>query len=135
MSPLSSYQHKLDQQDVLFDLHQQPALYELERVYQLLVSNPSSADGVKSIQGVYLWGDVGRGKTFLMDLFYDCLPDDVGLRLHFHHFMARLHRELNLAFGQKNPLKGIAKRLASECRVLCFDEFFVSDHGEAMLLG
>ena len=102
MSPLSSYQHKLDQQDVLFDLHQQPALYELERVYQLLVSNPSSADGVESIQGVYLWGDVGRGKTFLMDLFYDCSPDDVGLRLHFHHFMARLHRELNLAFGQKS---------------------------------
>ena len=70
-----------------------------------------------------------------MDLFYGCLPDGMALRLHFHHFMARLHRELNLAFGQKNPLKGIAKRLASECRVLCFDEFFVSDIGDAMLLG
>jgi cell division protein ZapE len=135
MSPLSYYQHKLDRHEVSFDVCQQPALYELERVYQSLLSNLSSADGIESIQGVYLWGDVGRGKTFLMDLFYDCLPDGVGLRLHFHHFMARLHRELNLAFGQKNPLKGIAKRLASECRVLCFDEFFVSDIGDAMLLG
>ncbi|WP_417528539.1 cell division protein ZapE [Marinomonas shanghaiensis] len=135
MSPLSSYQDKLDRCEVSFDASQQLALEELERVYQSLMVGSAVRQGGESIQGVYLWGDVGRGKTFLMDLFYGCLPDGVGLRLHFHHFMARLHRELNLAFGQKNPFKGIAKRLASECRVLCFDEFFVSDIGDAMLLG
>ncbi|MEP0071175.1 MAG: cell division protein ZapE [Marinomonas sp.] len=130
-SPLEIYQTKLDQQDVVFDENQQLALLALERVYQELQTANRSHD----IKGVYMWGDVGRGKTFLMDLFYSCLPDSVGLRLHFHHFMARLHRELNLSSGQINPLKGIAKRLAAECRVLCFDEFFVSDIGDAMLLG
>lgn len=134
MTPLQTYQARLEQNDVTFDERQQPALRELERVYQSLLTNPLDSDGVELIKGVYLWGDVGRGKTFLMDLFYHCLPEGMALRLHFHHFMARLHRELNLAFGQKNPLKGIAKRLASECRVLCFDEFFVSDIGDAMLL-
>ncbi|NLU98370.1 cell division protein ZapE [Marinomonas sp. UCMA 3892] len=135
MTPLQTYQAHLEQNEVTFDERQQPALHELERVYQSLLSNLSNGDALESTKGVYLWGDVGRGKTFLMDLFYGCLPDGMALRLHFHHFMARLHRELNLAFGQKNPLKGIAKRLASECRVLCFDEFFVSDIGDAMLLG
>ena len=135
MRPLQTYQARLEQNEVTFDERQQPALHELERVYQSLLSNLSNGGALESTKGVYLWGDVGRGKTFLMDLFYGCLPDGMALRLHFHHFMARLHRELNLAFGQKNPLKGIAKRLASECRVLCFDEFFVSDIGDAMLLG
>ncbi|RCX00027.1 cell division protein ZapE [Marinomonas foliarum] len=135
MTPLQTYQTRLEQNEVSFDECQQSALQELERVYQAVLSNSSDQDKVEPIKGVYLWGDVGRGKTFLMDLFYHCLPDGLALRLHFHHFMARLHRELNLAFGQKNPLKGIAKRLAEECRVLCFDEFFVSDIGDAMLLG
>jgi cell division protein ZapE len=136
-SPLQVYQARLDRHEVTYDERQQPALLELERVFQQLIqsTNRSSEKPLMQIKGVYMWGDVGRGKTFLMDLFYECLPQGVGLRLHFHHFMARLHRELNLAFGQKNPLKGIATRLASECRVLCFDEFFVSDIGDAMLLG
>ncbi len=137
-SPLEKYQVKLDHQDVIFDESQQLALLALERVYQQLQEARLTAiTAIESgdIKGVYMWGDVGRGKTFLMDLFFSCLPESVGLRLHFHHFMARLHRELNLSFGQVNPLKGIAKRLASECRVLCFDEFFVSDIGDAMLLG
>ncbi|MGO3346746.1 MAG: cell division protein ZapE [Marinomonas sp.] len=131
-SPITVYQKKLQHKDVHFDEYQQAALLALERVYLDLIS---STGQTKSVKGVYMWGDVGRGKTFLMDLFYSCLPEGVGLRLHFHHFMARLHRELNLAVGRKNPLQGIAKRLASECKILCFDEFFVSDIGDAMLLG
>ena len=137
-SPIMVYQEKIKHQDVSFDPYQQAALQALDRVYLELMNCRSEATPMAfsdSIKGAYLWGDVGRGKTFLMDLFYACLPDGMGLRLHFHHFMARLHRELNLAFGQKNPLQGIAKRLASECKVLCFDEFFVSDIGDAMLLG
>jgi cell division protein ZapE len=136
-SPLQVYQARLDRHEVTYDERQHPALLELERVFQQLIqsTNRPNEKQLTQIKGVYMWGDVGRGKTFLMDLFYECLPQGVGLRLHFHHFMARLHRELNLAFGQKNPLKGIATRLASECSVLCFDEFFVSDIGDAMLLG
>ncbi|MEP3350086.1 MAG: cell division protein ZapE [Marinomonas sp.] len=136
LSPLETYQSKLDQQEVIFDESQQLALLALERIYQQLHEAKSSSMTMsENIKGVYMWGDVSRGKTFLMDLFFSCLPESVGLRLHFHHFMARLHQELNLSFGQVNPLKGIAKKLASECRVLCFDEFFVSDIGDAMLLG
>ncbi|WP_133013254.1 cell division protein ZapE [Marinomonas flavescens] len=138
LSPLEAYQEKSHHQDIHFDEHQQVALLALNRVYLGLISPVLQSDKsatVEAIKGVYMWGDVGRGKTFLMDLFYECLPEGVGLRLHFHHFMARLHRELNMAFGQKNPLQGIAKRLAAECKVLCFDEFFISDIGDAMLLG
>ena len=81
------------------------ALHELERVYQSLLMNSSDSVGVEPIKGVYLWGDVGRGKTFLMDLFYDCLPDGMALRLHFHHFMARLHREVESCFWSEKSFK------------------------------
>ncbi len=85
--------------------------------------------------GLYLWGGVGRGKTFLMDIFYDCLPFQNKLRMHFHHFMYRVHNDLGKFAGQANPLEQVADQLARECRVLCFDEFFVSDIGDAMILG
>lgn len=85
-------------------------------------------------QGLYLWGGVGRGKTMLMDLFCDCLPAQQRLRMHFHRFMQRVHHELRDLAGTPNPLQVVAERLASECRVLCFDEFFVSDIGDAMIL-
>jgi cell division protein ZapE len=129
-SPLNAYQLKLKNQQVSHDQHQQHALQTLDQLFHQLL-NPTQK---KPIMGVYLWGDVGRGKTFLMDLFFQSLPEGISTRLHFHHFMARLHRELNLAFGQKNPLEGIAKRLAKEYKVICFDEFFISDIGDAMLL-
>lgn len=130
LSPLAAYQIQIQKQHVSDDKHQQIALQTLDHLFHQLIS-PSEKPPTS---GVYLWGDVGRGKTFLMDLFYQCLPEKMATRLHFHHFMARLHRELNLSFGQKNPLKGIAKRLSKESQVICFDEFFISDIGDAMLL-
>lgn len=87
------------------------------------------------IKGVYFWGGVGRGKTYLMDNFYESLPFEKKMRAHFHRFMRRVHRELTQLKGEKNPLEKVADRIASEARVICFDEFFVSDITDAMLLG
>jgi cell division protein ZapE len=99
--------------------------------------NPAATETAISSppRGIYLYGPVGRGKTMLMDLFYQHLPTDAKIRLHFHHFMARVHQELHLLNGQPEPLRHIAKQWAQQYRVLCFDEFFVSDIGDAMLLG
>lgn len=86
------------------------------------------------IQGLYLWGGVGRGKTFLMDLFYQALPTPRKMRMHFHRFMLLVHSRLRIASGTANPLDRVAKSIAEEAEVLCFDEFFVSDIGDAMIL-
>ncbi|MCC7484816.1 MAG: AFG1 family ATPase [Burkholderiales bacterium] len=86
-------------------------------------------------RGVYLWGAVGRGKTFLMDSFYRCLPLERKRRVHFHHFMRDVHRELAELKGTPNPLDALAERVARRYRLICFDEVAVSDVGDAMLLG
>jgi cell division protein ZapE len=78
---------------------------------------------------------VGRGKTYLVDTFHDCLPFERKLRVHFHRFMQRVHAELGDLEGEKNPLEKVADRLAEQAVVICFDEFFVTDIGDAMILG
>jgi cell division protein ZapE len=88
-----------------------------------------------NIKGLYLWGGVGRGKTYLMDVFYQCLPGEKKLRMHFHRFMQMVHRGLYNHRGNKNPLKLVAKEISNKADVICFDEFFVSDIGDAMILG
>ena len=89
---------------------------------------------VPGIQGLYLWGGVGRGKTCLMDVFYESLPFKRKLRLHFHRFMHEVHHQLKELQGEVNPLRQVAANISSRARVLCFDEFFVSDIADAMLL-
>lgn len=86
------------------------------------------------VKGLYLWGGVGRGKTYLMDLFHDSLPFPDKRRLHFHRFMRRVHDELRALAGRVDPLQAAAERFAKDARVLCFDEFYVSDIGDAMIL-
>ncbi len=86
-------------------------------------------------RGLYIWGGVGRGKTHLVDTFYDSLALERKLRVHFHRFMQRVHAALTQHSGAKNPLEVVADDIAEEALVLCFDEFFVSDIGDAMILG
>ncbi|WP_299804225.1 cell division protein ZapE [uncultured Shewanella sp.] len=140
-SPLARYLEQVQLQQIVDDGAQHQAIKELERLHQQLTQMPKAPqvgdDANLVCQGLYMWGDVGRGKTYLMDLFYQCLESESNvpaLRLHFHRFMARIHKELIGESGNRDPLKRIAKRVAQECRVLCFDEFFVSDIGDAMIL-
>ena len=86
------------------------------------------------ISGLYFYGRVGRGKTMLMDLFFQNLSITAKKRIHFHHFMEEVHQQLNLYTGKSDPLTFIAKVWAKKIKVLCFDELFVSDIGDAMLL-
>jgi cell division protein ZapE len=86
-------------------------------------------------RGIYLWGAVGRGKTFLMDSFYRCLPLVRRRRVHFHHFMRDVHRELDKLKGTPDPLDVLAGRIAKRYRLICFDEIALSDVADAMILG
>lgn len=85
-------------------------------------------------RGVYLWGGVGRGKSFIMDAFYLTVPVKRKTRLHFHEFMRGVHAELKEVRGQQDPLDEVARRIAKRYRLICFDEFHVSDVADAMIL-
>ena len=106
-------------------------LAESERVgYSLLsVFMPRRA-----IRGVYLWGGVGRGKSFLMDAFFDAAPAARKSRVHFHRFMQEIHHRLRDKQGEENPLMEIAEDIVQDNRLLCLDEFHVTDIGDAMLM-
>ncbi|OUS30377.1 hypothetical protein A9Q98_05130 [Thalassotalea sp. 42_200_T64] len=103
------------------------------RKFNLVNKLPLQA-AVQPIKGIYLWGKVGRGKTMMMDLFFANLAIVRKQRMHFHHFIEQVHQNLLTHQGKSNPLRVIAKDFASQVDVLCFDEFFVSDIGDAMLL-
>jgi len=147
-TPWLRYQADLLRDDFSHDAAQEQAVLLLQDLYDRLTSSKSLADGgftawirklrglpVEPQVGLYFWGGVGRGKTYLVDTFYECLPFSRKLRVHFHRFMQRVHAELASLEGEKNPLDLVADRLAKEARVLCFDEFFVTDIADAMILG
>ncbi|MFI4868321.1 MAG: cell division protein ZapE [Steroidobacterales bacterium] len=92
-------------------------------------------NGVRDTRGLYLWGGVGRGKTWLVDLFYDSLPMQARRRSHFHHFMRDMHAQLRLIGARREPIELLARRIARYTRLLCLDELYVSDIVDAMLLG
>lgn len=146
--PLSRYQHDLRRNGFQHDAAQETAVRHLQRISEELVERYEQARDARGlsrlrlkkqmsepVQGLYMWGGVGRGKTYLMDLFFDSLPFRRKLRMHFHRFMQRVHKELNSLRGTKNPLEIVADRLHEEAVVICFDEFFVTDITDAMLLG
>ena len=150
-SPQQRYQRDLARPDFRHDPAQAVAVNHLQYLYEQLVAawqaeqEQSGLGGFfkrltgvkprKLVRGLYFWGGVGRGKTYLMDNFFESLPFEQKLRAHFHRFMRRVHAELKKLDGQKNPLKQVADIIAKEARVICFDEFFVSDITDAMILG
>jgi len=85
-------------------------------------------------RGLYLWGGVGRGKSFLMDCFYAVSPIEKKIRIHFHEFMREVHRELHELSGLADPLDELAKRISNRYRLICFDEFHINDIADAMIL-
>ena len=134
-TPQEHYQHYVDNKKICTDDHQKSAIKALQQVYESLIAPDSrqptwknilrirSGTSVPLVRGVYLWGDVGRGKTFLMDLFYKSLPFENKLRQHFHRFMGGIHKSLREVQDQQNPLQLVAENLAQKTRIICFDEF------------
>ncbi|RUO64878.1 cell division protein ZapE [Idiomarina ramblicola] len=111
----------------------QPDAHQLRAVKALQQRLDSLASGNRP-DSLYLFGPVGRGKTLLMDIFYQHLPKTGAIRLHYHHFMARIHQELNEHQGATDPMQAIANSWAQLYSVICLDEFFVEDIGDAMIL-
>ena len=136
------YQHALSQRGFKPDDAQQHAVDRLQRAYEEWVHFKSQrSSSFKRLinrpdvpRGVYLWGGVGRGKSFLMDSFYSVVPVVRKTRLHFHEFMRGVHRQLDDLKGVADPLDEVARRIARKYRLICFDEFHVSDIADAMIL-
>ena len=143
MGPLDLYQTAVSKGDIQSDVAQLQAMERLQSLYLALTKQENEPGLIAKlfakpkrelIPGLYFWGGVGRGKTFLMDLFFDSLPFEQKSRMHFHRFMRHVHRALTDLQGEADPLREIALDFADKNRVLCFDEFFVSDITDAMIL-
>ena len=140
LSPLGHYLRAIDSGAFSPDPSQREAAEALDQVWHELQRERGGLLGrlrrrSEPVRGLYLWGSVGRGKTWLMDLFHDSLPFEARQRVHFHRFMQRVHAGLRQLGDARDPLPRIADDWARRNRVLCLDEFFVADIADAMLLG
>ena len=140
-TPSQRYAAGVARGDWQHDAAQAPALAELDRLHAALLDPPTPGlfarlrgEVPPPPAGLYLWGGVGRGKTFLIDLFFDGLPFAQKRRTHFHRFMREVHAALREHAGERDPLVAIARGWRGSMRVLVLDEFFVNDIGDAMLL-
>ena len=142
-SPLSWYRESAKQAGFIQDPAQEMAIDALDQLWHQLMDFKAKRNrflgrswrSPVSPKGLYFWGGVGRGKSFLMDAFYGCLPYNRKKRVHFHAFMSDIHQRLNHLKNQENPMETLAKQIADEVRVLCFDEFHISHIADAMILG
>lgn len=141
ISPAERYGEALSSGQFMPDEAQAKAVHELDRVWQELLFRYKNSKKAfrrfrrhESPNGVYMWGGVGRGKTWLMDQFFDAVPFRRKMRMHFHHFMQHVHKQLNQLSGQRNPLDIVADQIYHQAVVICFDEFFVSNVTDAMIL-
>ncbi len=143
MSPKAWYKAVSVQVGFVYDAAQAEAINELDVLWQQLMEFKTKRNqflgrsllSPETPKGLYLWGGVGRGKTFLMDAFYACLPYRRKRRIHFHNFMAEVHHEMKTLAGKKDPLTVLANNIEKSTRVLCLDEFHVDDIADAMILG
>ena len=143
LSPKAWYQAASKLSNFHFDSAQASAIDELDTLWRQLMDfkikrNKFLGRSLRSPNvpnGLYLWGGVGRGKTFLMDAFYECLPYRRKRRIHFHNFMAEVHHEMKLLEHNSDPLIALADTIQKSTRVLCLDEFHVDDIADAMILG
>ncbi len=152
MSLTEQYKKALQQPDMKHDAVQEQAIAKLEELSRALSEKPENSlrqllktispfarHQPQPIPGLYFWGGVGRGKTWLMNLFFEELAIEQKSRIHFHHFMLDIHEKLDALNkgrnrNQKNPLQHIAQQLAKNTRVLCIDEFIVTNITDAMIL-
>jgi cell division protein ZapE len=146
MDLCTHYRRIIAERGFVFDPAQAEAMAHLQTLGEHLLATPAPRSGrwawfaakfaatPPGINGLYLWGDVGRGKTWLMDLFFEQLPVAQKLRLHFHHFLQDIHDELARLRRQRNPLHTVAGHYARRARVLCLDECYVEDISDAMIL-
>lgn len=144
MNPSARYRELANQPGFVADAAQTEAVERLDNLYASLREKPrpgsiwqrlvGSKTRPAAARGIYFWGGVGRGKTLLMDLFFQSLPQELGQRVHFHSFMNRVHADLRQLQDTPNPLHRVALDIARDCRVLCLDEFVIIDIGDAMIM-
>ena len=142
ISPMDWYQDASNKPEFIHDDAQESAIIELDKLWHELIHFKTKRNNFlgRSLfspdvpKGMYLWGGVGRGKSFLMDLFYSCVPYKRKRRIHFHNFMSEVHHEMKRLANEKDPLMALADKIEKSTRLLCFDEFHVSDIADAMIL-
>lgn len=138
MMLIRQYEEAVERGDIVDDSVQRKVLVSMQRLADdLQLPRRSWLNWLQKMPqpiGLYLYGPVGVGKTYLMDLFYQYVTEEQKVRIHFHHFMQQIDGRLRLLQGHKNPLQLIAAELAKTIRLLCFDEFFVNDIAHAMIL-
>ena len=143
ISPKAWYQAACEKSGFVCDAQQIAAIEELETLWRQLVEFKARRNQFlgRSLlspevpKGLYIWGEVGRGKTFLMDGFYHCLPYRRKRRIHFHNFMVEVHHEMKRLASESDPLMALADNIERSTRLLCLDEFHVDDIADAMILG
>lgn len=143
-SLIERYRQAVQEEGIVANPGQQKIIEHLQRLHDELL-NAGSIRHIRVlrrffrsdenlIKGIYIWGGVGRGKTFLMDLFFSSAPVDLKVRTHFHRFMQSVHHELKEFRDTTDPLERIGRKFSKRCKLLCLDEFFVLDIGDAVIL-